>query len=405
MNVVIAAASGASQLDGVQRHAINLARCLLTREEITQVHLIVAHWQHEFVLDNIMDAILGCGGRLQIHAVPITNHVISRNLWFYLRLPKLAAQLGADVVHLAYPVPVAKSAFHCPIVVTLHDLYPYDIPDNFGFPKVFFNRAVLRQCLRAADAIACVSHSTYAGLKKLEPQRARKRAVVIYNCVEAQEQFTQCKNSFPKFSGTPLLLCVAQHRRNKNILLALRVFDRLVQAQALRQSSWMARAQMLIVGIPGPETEAIERFIARAGLTDRVSLVNGISDEQLQWCYRNCSVLLAPSRIEGFGLPVAEALLAGCSVVCSDIPAFRELGGDHCHYIPLGPQAEEAFANAVVATVDNGHPVRMSMPQLSASVIADQYMRLYRSLLPAPAAIEVAHSSTFITSKERQHLS
>ena len=56
---------------------------------------------------------------------------------------------------------------------------------------------------------------------------------------------------------------------------------------------------------------------------------------ELQWCYRKCELLLAPSSIEGFGLPVAEALLAGCRIVCSDILAFRELEGKNCHYVPL----------------------------------------------------------------------
>lgn len=399
MKVAIAAPSSSIQLDGVQRHAINLVRCLLTRHEIAEVHLIVAPWQHEFVLDNVPDALLGHGGRLRLHAAPIANNTLSRNLWFYAHLPKLAAQLQADVVHLAYPVPVAKSAFRCPVAVTLHDLYPYDIPENVGFPKVFFNRAALRQCLRAADAIACVSHSTYAGLEKLEPELAQKKAVVIYNSVEPQPRSTQVQ--FPKFNGSPFLLCVAQHRRNKNILLALRVFHRLVQAH--RQSSRIGPLQMLIVGIPGPETPAIGRFIAGAGLTDRVTLLSGISDEQLQWCYRNCSLLLATSTIEGFGLPVAEALLAGCRVVCSDIPAFRELGGDRCGYVPLGPHAEEAFAEAAGAILGSNHPMPVAMPQLSASVIADQYIRLYRSLLPAKA--EVSHSSPFIAREERQHLS
>jgi len=162
---------------------------------------------------------------------------------------------------------------------------------------------------------------------------------------------------------------------------------------------------MLIVGIPGPETLAIERFIAREQLADRVTLLNGISDEQLQWCYSNCSLLLAPSTLEGFGLPVAEALLAGCQVVCSDIPVFRELGGDHCRYVPLGPHAEEAFADAVGAVLDDNRPMPVAMPQLSASVIADHYLRLYRSMLPATAAIDVSHSSPFITGEERQHSS
>jgi glycosyltransferase involved in cell wall biosynthesis len=43
-------------------------------------------------------------------------------------------------------------------------------------------------------------------------------------------------------------------------------------------------------------------------------------------------VVVAPSLTEGFGLPVAEALSVGCKVVCSDISAFREVGGDACVY-------------------------------------------------------------------------
>ncbi len=403
MKVLIALASSSGQLSGVQRHAINLARCLLTRDEVTQVHLVVAPWQLEFVLGLVSDIALGPEPRLQLHAAPIANSALSRNFWFYAQLPKLAAQLEADVVHLAYPVPVAKSEFHCPTVVTLHDLYPYNIPENFGFPKVFVNRAVLRQCLRAVDAIACVSQNTYARLDKLEPQLARKKAIVIYNSVEPLPLCTHIHNPLPRLNGSQFLLCVAQHRRNKNILLALRVFKRLMQSD--RQSSRIMPQHMLIVGIPGPETSAIERFIARERMEDRVTLLNGISDEQLQWCYSNCSLLLAPSTLEGFGLPVAEALLAGCHVVCSDIPVFRELGDDHCRYVPLGPHAEEAFADAACAVLESNRPMSVAMPQLSASVIADHYLRLYRSLLPTTMAKDVTHSSPFIAVEERQHSS
>ena len=85
--------------------------------------------------------------------------------------------------------------------------------------------------------------------------------------------------------------------------------------------------RLLLVGMPGPETARIHRSIREGNLTRQVMLVSGISDAEMQWCYRNCDLLLAPSIIEGFGLPVAEALLAGCRVVCSDIPSFREVGG------------------------------------------------------------------------------
>jgi len=387
MKVVIALASSSGQLSGVQRHAINLARCLLTCLETAEVHLVAAPWQQDFV----KNAALCDDARLHLHTAPIGKSALSRNLWFYVQLPKLAAHLDADIVHLAYPVPVRRGAFHCPTVVTLHDLYPCDIPENFGFPKVLFNRAVLRQCIRRVDAITCVSQSTFFRLESVDPGLACK-ATVVYNSVEQLSQ--PVTNIEPLVCEClPFVLCVAQHRRNKNILLALRVFERLLRARQLAPET-----RLLVVGIPGPETRAIQKFIVALGLAHNVVLLSGISDAQLQWCYRNCMLLIAPSIIEGFGLPVAEALLAGCRVVCSDIPAFRELGGRHCRYVALGSHDVEEFADAVRAAIGLQRPEPITLPQLSPPVIAEEYIRLYRSLLPAPAVNADSDLASIFTS-------
>ena len=393
MKILIALASSSGQISGVQRHAINLAHSLLTRREITEVHLVAAPWQLGF----IQDAFSSGEKRLYLHAAPIGTSALSRNFWFYSQLPKLATYLEADIVHLAYPIPMRSGAFQCPTVVTLHDLYPYDIPENFGFPKVLFNRAVLQQCLREADVIACVSESTLSRLKHLAPRFVEK-ATVVYNSVVPPVRGT-AEFPLPERAGLPFLLCVAQHRRNKNILLALRVFERLLRVRQLH-----AETRLFIVGITGPETQAIRDFVAAKGLAHAVVLLNGISDAQLQWCYFNCSLVLAPSALEGFGLPVAEALLAGCRIVCSDIPAFRELGRSHCRFVPLGSNAVEEFADAVRVTLLEQIPKPILLPQLSPAVIAERYMRLYRSLLTARVTSAGAIEAQMPSTREGQNL-
>jgi glycosyltransferase involved in cell wall biosynthesis len=393
VKVVIALTSSSGQLSGVQRHAISLARCLLTREQITAVHLIAAPWQQDFV----RDAAPRTDARLHLHTALVRNNSLSRNLWYYAELPRIAARLDADIVHLGYPTPLNKQAYRSPTVVTLHDLYPYDVPQNFGFPKVLFNKLVLRQCLRAADAIACVSQSTLAGLERMEPRLALKKAVVVHNSVAAQTRVSP-SSPLPQWSGEPFLLCVAQHRRNKNLLFLLQVFERLLRTHRIAQET-----RLVIVGIPGPETNAILRFLAAAGIADRVLLLNGLSDEELQWCYRNCALLLAPSLIEGFGLPVAEALLAGCSVICSDIPAFREVGGDRCLYIPLNAVAEQAFCDAVPIAIRGSAPKPVALPQLSAPFIAEQYFQLYRSLLNPPSTLDALALRASMQASEGNH--
>jgi glycosyltransferase involved in cell wall biosynthesis len=393
MRIVIALASHSAHFSGVQRHAINLAHCLIARPEITEVHMATAPWQESLVRDSVPTG----DPRLHVHIAPIGDNVFSRNRWFYSQLPRLAAHLHTDIVHLAYPVPMRRGAFHCKTVVTLHDLYPYDIPDNFGFPKVLFNRALLQQCLRRVDAIACVSQCTLSRLKSLSPKLSQK-ATVINNCVEPHSE-PDTETSPLEWGSHPFLLCVAQHRRNKNILLVLQVFERLLRSRLVPSA-----AQLLIVGIEGPETPAIKNLIAKSELAQRVVLLSGISDSRLQWCYRNCSLVLAPSIVEGFGLPVAEALLAGCRVVCTDIAAFRELGGTSCHYVPIGPMQVEAFTDAVCAALRKPVPEPLLLPQFSQPVIAEAFMQLYRSLLPVPGEIPSANPANLPSAEERQYL-
>ena len=393
MRIVVALASSSGQLSGVERHALNLASCLLTRPEVAAVHLVAAPWQRSFV----EDAGLSSNPRLHSHEAPIGNSAISRNLWLYAGLPSLAARLNADIVHLAYPVPLRRRAFACPVVATLHDFYPYDIPENFGFPKVLFNRAVLRQCLSEADAIACVSASTLTRLNRFDARLARKKARVLHNAVQPPASPTPeapVPNLEPKH---PFLLCVAQHRRNKNILLVLRALKRL-----LRRGHLSPRAKLLIVGIRGPETPAIESFIAAHGLSRQVLLLNGIPEAQLQWCYRHCMALLAPSIVEGFGLPIAEGLIAGCRIVCSDIPAFRELAADSCHFFSLGLGEEENFAGAICAALKQPRPDPIDLPQFAADAIAADCMSLYRSLPPSSLRGDLPLRSSFEPTKESQ---
>jgi glycosyltransferase involved in cell wall biosynthesis len=313
--------------------------------------------------------------RLQFLSLRIDAGVISRNLWHYVTLPSLVAQLEPDIIHFAYPVPVNIRAFNCPTVVTLHDLYPYDIPRNFGFPKVVFNRLILNQCLRTVDAIACVSDSTLHRLDAFAPRLALQKASTIYNCVEPASSIAE-DGPIAKWNGEPFFLLVAQHRRNKNILLTLRIFERL-----LRDKSIAPETRLVIIGIEGPETASINAFLSEANLTRKVVLLHGVSDAQLQWCYQRCELLLAPSIVEGFGLPIAEALFHGCRIVCSDIAAFRELGGEHCRYVPLGPSVEEDFAKAIREVRCNPRKAPVALPQLSAPVIAEQYLQLYQRLL------------------------
>ena len=380
MKILIAAASFATNMSGLQRHALNVARCLLPEPEISSLHFVIAPWQ----LGMVESAGLLQDARMMVHVADMDRSSMGRNLWYYRKLPKLAADLQADVVHLSFPMPVDAGAFHCPTLVTLHDLYPYQIPMNFGFPKFIFNRVVLQQCLRSVDSIACVSQATLHSLTKYVPIAVCKKAVRLYNCVEAQPVL----NPHPPIAdwqNDQFLLCVAQHRRNKNLPLLVRAFHRI-----LRMGQVGKEMKLVIVGITGPETRNIHRLVSALRLETSVRFLEGVSESELQWCYRQCQAVVSPSAIEGFGLPIAEALLAGCRVVCSDIPAYREVGDEQCRFVSLERNAVETLAEAIVASLTEPKGSPKPLQQFSVPVLGPQYVDLYRKLMTSEAPLRTA---------------
>jgi len=396
MKILLTAVQFSPNISGLQRYAFNLVRCLMKQKDVSAVHLVLAPWQRELARTSGLDGM----DRVTTYIADMEQSLLGRNLWYYRRLPELVTQLQPDIVHLTYPVPVNAATISCPVVLTLHDLYPYEIPGNFGFPKVFFNRMILQQCMRSVDAVVCVSETTKQGMKQQVPPRTWEKATRIYNCVEAEPVCAKV-SPIPDWNNEPFLLAVAQHRKNKNIPLLIEIFYRL-----LRDNSIDPEMKLVVIGITGPETAHILRLVSKLGLERRVVFLRGLPEPALQWCYTHCEVLVAPSEIEGFGLPVAEALLAGCRVVCSDISAFREIDQQHCRFVALGPNANDKFSMEIVESLREPRTPPVSLPQFSSEILGTQYVSLYRELMLSVNPLQATHYASPIqaTTPKRQSL-
>jgi glycosyltransferase involved in cell wall biosynthesis len=369
VKILIAAVSAPVHMNGVSRHAANLATALLQTNSVSELHFVAGSWQMEMFRRTCERA----DARFHAHFVTLGDSNFSRLHWYYRELPHIATQLGVDVVHFACCAPLRAGAFRCSTVVSLHDLYSFDIPENFGLFKSLVTRRIMAQCIRHVDGIACVSESTRSRLEAWFPAELHK-AETICNIVEPDRcSHADAFHLVPP--GRDFLLCVAQHRRNKNIGLALGIFGRLNQRRVVSSATLL-----VVVGIAGPETASIRDQIRSLKLESNVLLTSGLSDAQLQWCYRQCRLLLAPSITEGFGLPIAEALLAGCPVVCSDIPAFREIGGELCHYVNGGDGSIGRYADIVREVLALPRPGAIVMPHLSSRFVAQKYVDFYGRL-------------------------
>ena len=104
---------------------------------------------------------------------------------------------------------------------------------------------------------------------------------------------------------------------------------------------------LLLVGNLGWSHEAVLAAVDNSA--GRVRHLAFVSDEELRALYAGARLLVFPSRYEGFGLPVLEAMTVGLPVACSDIPVLREVGGTAVTY--FDPDDEESIAATLTSTL------------------------------------------------------
>jgi glycosyltransferase involved in cell wall biosynthesis len=356
---------------GICRVASSHARALLSRRRGIEVLLAIGGWQLE-----LYRGLLGpFAAQCEFALAPVENRSLARNLWFIRALPGLAKEWRADLVHLSYPVPVLRPRFFSPVVVTLHDMYPYDSPATFGFPNFYANRAILRQCLNSVDGVACVSDATRSRLDALLPQVSRRvPAVTVGNYVRLCEGPPVAPSFDTEIQPRQFVLSVAQHRSNKNLDVLLRAF-------AALPADVPAFRSLVMVGSEGPETPKLRNLSQSLALEHRVQFLQSRSDEELLWLYRECSLVVIPSRDEGYCLPAAEAIAAGARTVCSDIPILREVCGANCEYFSLVGNPAENLAAAMRSAQAALAPTRRWDPDVSQAETLSRYLALYDHVL------------------------
>jgi glycosyltransferase involved in cell wall biosynthesis len=374
MHILIAALHRPSQPTGVCRHAANLACCLAESDDIKQVTLVIGSWQKKY----FEKSFLLSSTKIKLLDINIKNNSISRNFWFLTGLPNLAKQISPDIVHLSFPLPFFRLLFSCPVVTTIHDLYPCQFPENFGYKQVIFNRFFLKQNIHGSDALACVSQTTLNDLNYYFPEvtSKHKKAMVIYNFVDFQKGAIAQPKDFQEICNTSFILSVAQHRKNKNI-------DLLIEAYALimHEQPFQDKKNLIIIGDRGPETQSLNQLIQSLSLTDSVFMFSGISDDELCWLYQNCELFVIPSSLEGFCIPLIEALYFSCKVVCSNIPIFREIGSSVCTYFDLNGDAVNNLKESMIKSLESKSTYKIDVNlRFSKTEISTQLLQLYSEL-------------------------
>ncbi|MBV8067399.1 MAG: glycosyltransferase family 4 protein [Candidatus Eremiobacteraeota bacterium] len=215
--------------------------------------------------------------------------------------------------------------FSLPAAATLHDASNFVVEDYAPETQAIF-RAAAQRCR------VLMTDSKFAATELARVlQISRERLVAIPLGVDPPR--APAPVSLDVASLQPYVLCVGTAERRKG-------FDTLLAA--------MARVGRDQPGFQLVVTSNVEGWEVPANV--RVRALGYVDDDTLAELYRGCALLAFPSRYEGFGLPVLEAMSYGAPVVASNASAVPEAGGDAACYVPPGDDAGLAEAIVRVAS-------------------------------------------------------
>ncbi len=254
----------------------------------------------------------------------------------------LARKDKVDVLHVQY---VAPLFFRGPLVVSVHDLAFLDRPECFPRSVRAYLKALVPAGLRRAAQVMTLSEFSRRALAARFPGCADKVHVgPLAACPRLSRPGTRRDRDLQAIGVRgPFALYVGRLDARKNIPVLLKAF-------AMVKAEGGFGHQLVLAGPKDYWPAALDRELSRTPVREDILRTGLVSEETLARLYAAADVFVYPSLYEGFGLPVLEAMAAGCPTIASDSTSLPELVGDAGLLVPAGEPSRLAGALKRVLT-------------------------------------------------------
>jgi glycosyltransferase involved in cell wall biosynthesis len=254
-------------------------------------------------------------GLLRIPGVPSFRLAVPRRSLIALWERGRGPSIGGDVVHAL--TPMAPPRRDTPLVVTVHDAVPWTHPETLTPRGVRWHRSAIERAARTADLVVVPTRAVAEELRAHVHLGERVR--VIGEGVSGDLQVPADADARAEQLRLPerYLLTVATLEPRKGLRVLL---------EALADPA-APDLPLLVAGQTGWGDIDLPAEARRLGIGHRVRVLGRVPDEDLAVLMARATALVVPSRAEGFGLPMVEAMSLGTAVVTSPAPALVEVAG------------------------------------------------------------------------------
>lgn len=321
---------------------------------------------------------------LKDHSNIITKTPSSKfftSLWRSKGIVKDLKRDGIELYHgLSHELPVGIERSGVRSVVTIHDLIFMRFPQQFGGVSRWIYDSKVRRACKIADKIVAISQKTKDDVVELLGVPPEKIEVIYQNCdpVFAIPQSNEQKQAVKSKYDLPndFILSVGTIEERKNLLLLLKALYKL------------PNATLVVVGKPTDYLKKVKEYITASCIENRVIFLHQVSFAELPALYQLAKLFVYPSRYEGFGIPILEALYSGVPVIAATGSCLEEAGGPDSLYVDPD-NSDDLAAKIDLVLADSGLREKMITDGLRHTAnfadekLAAQLMQLYKNVYDA----------------------
>ena len=218
-------------------------------------------------------------------------------------------------------------------ITMIHDLTPILFPKYHRFHSQLLQRIFLKRILKKTDLVLTNSENTSKDLVQCFPFTKSKHKTILLG--RDTSFFHTVSNEYHKTKNinSPYFLCTGTIEPRKNL-------NTLLEAYQLFREQTSSRVLLLIVGKNGWKTEEFYSNLEIHPFRKDIIMTGFIDKFELIELYSHALALIYPSKYEGFGLPILEALSCGAQVICSNNSSLPEVGGEAAMYFETNNKKE-----------------------------------------------------------------